>query len=616
MPGISDILDSVRVPALIKDGFIRNGRFETSSKGLIRIVGGFTVVFPVEVSGAKWAFRCWHTEMGNVRRRFQIISDYINTLASPYFCDFFYCDEGLVVDGKIYPTTRMRWVEGLPINEYIKRNVGDSEALKKLADSFVAMIEFLHEKRIAHGDLQHGNIIVNDGDIKLVDYDSMFVPGLDGYPDIIIGKGDFQHPRRKDLHISSAKLDYFSELVIYLSILALSKKPSLIDDFSIDDSLLFRSSDWENFRNTKIYQALNDICDDDVRLLLRILEDYLAEDNIDNLIPFTEQWRKRVLMPVIKTFSCGRVDGLVYRNVESTILWDVENVSAVYVDGEKMAPGQQSVSRKFSKDTDIVIRAQNGLHTVEQRKHIQVLELPVITITADKEKLKRSIGVVESAVLSWNVNNAHSVSLKCGEKKLSTKKAATGFRITPKSDSTYDIVVVGLDRETEFRESIDILVRDAAEIELTSDKMFTLPGVPVTISWNAKHVKSAKLNGTNVPCKGTTVVTPNSDEEYTLLVENEFGEASEKIKVRILPLPVVKSVLVDTPKIDRTVSIYYSSPHFEALPELPVIETDFAKLDVPSIPDIKSSGLFVELPTIPKLKLSQRISRFIKNIIK
>ena len=170
MPSISEILDSVSVPALIKDEVIRNGNFEKSSRGVIYYSGGFTVVFPVYSNGHKWAFRCWHTEMGNVRKRFKVIADYVNQLNSSYFCNFYYCDSGLIVDGKVFPTTRMDWINGKTINQYIAKNAEIKELMLILADKFLRMTDSLHKYHIAHGDLQHGNIIITDtGDIKLVD---------------------------------------------------------------------------------------------------------------------------------------------------------------------------------------------------------------------------------------------------------------------------------------------------------------------------------------------------------------------------------------------------------------------------------------------------------------
>lgn len=613
MPAISEILDSVLVPNLIRDSVIKTGTFTRNAKGLQYYSGGFTVVFPVTVQREKWAFRCWHSDLGNVRKRFKTVSDYINQLNSPYFCDFYYCDEGIVVEGKIYPTTRMKWVEGKTINQYIIDNVNDSNCLLALASEFITMIDFLHENKIAHGDLQHGNILIQDGKIKLVDYDSIFVPGLEGGSDIIIGKEDFQHPKRKDLKIASAKLDYFSELVIYLSIIAIAKNPSILNKYSIDDSLLFHASDWSDFKNSKIYADLINK-DDDITLLMHILEEYLEQDDIDRLEPFTDLWRNRLKEPIIKTFVCGSVDGIVFKGEETEIVWDVENASEQFIDNLQIPIDTKSAKRIFTHDVSIKLTLHNGLHTISETRQIRVVDKPIIKFSAGKTKLKKKKNGIEQTMLKWSVSNAQSVSLICGAEILSTDTSSRVFKVNPTKDSTYELIAVGLDGETKFGQSINLIVREPADVVFETDKNFTLPGVPITLSWSVSNAKSVYLSGTKVPNVGKSSFTPNKDTKYRLMVEDVFGRNDYFVEIKMLPLPVVKSILVNTPNIERALGIQYQTPHFERVPEIPSIETEFVKLDVPMIPSLKQNGLFVELYN-PQKSLSQRLSKFFKRLI-
>lgn len=615
MPSISEILESVLVPALIKDEVIRNGNFEKSSRGSIYYTGGFTVVFPVLANGKKWAFRCWHTEMGNVRNRFKIISDYINQLNSSYFCNFYYCDSGLIVDGKVFPTTRMDWVNGKTINQYIVENANNKELLLSLAKNFLKMTDSLHKYHIAHGDLQHGNIIITDtGEIKLVDYDSLFVPGLEEESDIIIGKAEYQHPKRKQVKITSEKLDYFSELVIYLSILAIAHKPSIIQDFSIEDSLLFQSNDWYDFDNSPICAALKNIGNNDIDLLIDILTDYLNESDINNLRPFSEIWRDLQKKPVIHSLICGNVDGVVFRGVETLISWQADNVSKVFINSEELPSGQSSYKMTFTGDAEILLVIKNGLHTIERRKLIKVIEAPVIQFTVDKHKLKKTSNGTESATLSWSVSNAYSVELKCGSKTLSNDTSRVNYVVSPKVDSKYELVVIGLDKKTIFKSENSIIVREPANVIFDADKLFTLPGVPVTISWDVSRAKNVRLNNNNVEITGKASFVSNNDVHYVLTYEDDFGTSSSEITVRMLPLPVIKSVLVDTPNINNAVGIQYSAPQFHEIPIIPSIETAFASLKMPEIPSLNDSGFNITLPETPKTKLSKKIARLLKTI--
>ena len=196
------------------------------------------------------------------------------------------------MNGESLPITRMRWVEGKNLKKYICAHYRESERIRDLAYSFQEMVVSLHRNHIAHGDLQHGNIIVSDsGQLFLVDYDSMFVPSMGaGFPDFIKGLKDYQHPSRNRNKYSSEKLDYFSELVIYLSLLAISEKPSLFGKYNVEDSeaLLFKVTDYGDLRSSEVYRDLSGLSDT-VRHYLCILEAYLKENDINALYPFTSE---------------------------------------------------------------------------------------------------------------------------------------------------------------------------------------------------------------------------------------------------------------------------------------------------------------------------------------
>ncbi len=122
MPTIPSIRTSVENKSvLILDEHAKNGTFRRDARGrLIAYTGGFSVVFPYEASdGTKWAFRCWHSDINNTQRRYELISEAIQKAHLAFLCDFDYIEKGINVEGTIYPTTRMRWIEGVTIKEYI-----------------------------------------------------------------------------------------------------------------------------------------------------------------------------------------------------------------------------------------------------------------------------------------------------------------------------------------------------------------------------------------------------------------------------------------------------------------------------------------------------------------
>src|SRR5690606_36888343 len=110
------------------------------------------------------------------------------------------------------------------------------------ADNFLKMCQDLRENQISHGDLQEGNILVGEkGAIKLVDYDSICIPEIVGQKELVTGLKAYQHPSRFKGGKASLKVDYFSELVIYLSLLIIAEKPVLWGKYQVKDTqyLLF-----------------------------------------------------------------------------------------------------------------------------------------------------------------------------------------------------------------------------------------------------------------------------------------------------------------------------------------------------------------------------------------
>ena len=293
MANPADIVDIIQAPVLIKDDFIKSGTLVLDEKGNpVHYTGGFAIVFPFIVNGKMWAFRCWYNSIGNIGKRLKILSEELDKIHLPYFCKFQYVDKGIVCDGNICPTTRMMWVDGQNIKDFICTHASSPVILKKLANSFKRMCIELHKNHIAHGDLQHGNIIVNSkGEIFLIDYDSIFLPALEGEKDIITGLPAYQHPSRirNENEFANEKLDYFSELIIYLSIIAIADDPSLINDYSVksSDCLLFCREDYKNLKESGIYKRLSSM-GGGIPSLLGILVDYLSQKNISDLVPFED----------------------------------------------------------------------------------------------------------------------------------------------------------------------------------------------------------------------------------------------------------------------------------------------------------------------------------------
>lgn len=283
---VGEYKDSIMVPALIKAQKLSGGKPELYDDEPIMYVGGFCVVFPYIKNSTKCAVRCWHQYLDGAQERTRKIADYLSKINLPYFVGFEYIDDGIATSNGVMPLVVMDWVDANPLKDYIEKNLYNTDALKKLADNFLTMVKALHENSISHGDLQHGNIMVKDnGEIILVDYDSMYVPALNGYKNVIAGLAGYQHPARFSQKNISPKSDYFSELVIYTSILALIEEPSLWNDLQMKDTetMLFSSEDISSNGYADIFNRISKY--DSLSPLVDALRNSLTLSSIEDLSP-------------------------------------------------------------------------------------------------------------------------------------------------------------------------------------------------------------------------------------------------------------------------------------------------------------------------------------------
>ncbi len=252
-PTPQDYSEAVQHPALnFGNPEIKSGQVEITALGLPRPrSGNFATVFKIKCKERDWAVRCFLRQVTDQRERYAAISKDLAPLKMPYMVGFQYIPEGILVKGKWYPILKMEWAEGELLDKFVHEHLHDSSGLQKLAERWVTMVQALEKAGIAHGDLQHGNILVFNNELKLIDYDGMFVPTLKGSASNELGHANYQHPSRKAKDFR-ADIDRFSAWVIYLSLVAFSIDPSLWEQANGgDECLLLRKEDFQNPNSSK-----------------------------------------------------------------------------------------------------------------------------------------------------------------------------------------------------------------------------------------------------------------------------------------------------------------------------------------------------------------------------
>lgn len=206
--------------------------------------GQFALTYKAKTQGQQLAVRVFREAPEDIKSRYVAISKALARDTSGFFVNFEYVEGGLTVRGKKYPFIQMDWIEGDTIITHVEKTLRNSLALNELKSEVSRLATHLEDTTMSHGDLQHGNILIQNGRIRLVDYDGMFVPGMTSNTSFELGHRNYQHPKRGYNHVGPS-LDRFSLIVFDLCLEALSLEPDLFRRYNIGENLLFTDDDYK-----------------------------------------------------------------------------------------------------------------------------------------------------------------------------------------------------------------------------------------------------------------------------------------------------------------------------------------------------------------------------------
>jgi hypothetical protein len=298
-PQIVDYNEAVQNPATaFRDAELRRGRIRQNALGLPLVLsGGFALAYRMEAPRRSLAVRCFHRRIDAGEQKYAALARAVAALNSRYFVEFEYLVEGIRIRGGFHPIVKMEWAEGDPLGIWLDDRSRDRAALQWLRGQFAELAEFLEQQRIAHGDIQNGNVIVAPDGLRLVDYDGVYVPGMPAGFASESGHKHFQHPGRSTAHFGP-DIDRFSFIAVDLSLAALIEDPSLHRRFRQGgETILFRANDFVDPDHSEIFRLLGQnprlrsaahnfaaICQGDIAAVPR-LADFRADRGIPRAAP-------------------------------------------------------------------------------------------------------------------------------------------------------------------------------------------------------------------------------------------------------------------------------------------------------------------------------------------
>lgn len=248
--------------------------------------GSYAVVFKANKNGKNYAIRCFlSTEQENINR-YQSICNYLKTINEKWKTDIDFLNNEIEVKGNRYPVLIMEWIDGVLINQFVTDNLQNNNILSELQNQLVEISDSLESYQIGHGDLQCGNIIVqkigSDFQVKLIDYDGMYIPQFGNSRSLENGRSEFQHPKRTKLDFSPV-MDRFSFWVMLTALEALKYDKSLWREvmqggFNTLDNFLFTIKDFTNPFQSNLFNRLKQLNSNSVNFYTEKLKQFCLND--------------------------------------------------------------------------------------------------------------------------------------------------------------------------------------------------------------------------------------------------------------------------------------------------------------------------------------------------
>jgi len=256
----------------VNDPDIRGGKLSHDSRPLRLNVstGRYVTVYRI----SDWVVKCFVTNSitgklaieppPDIHERYQEINDYLGKHISQlsFIVPQIWIDRGIKINGQDWPFIKSAFIWPVQtIGQFLEARLADRAMMTALSKQWLTLINTFESLHIAHGDLDATNILVC-GDypkviLKLVDFDSMYVPNLHGRTLYEQGHEHFQ-PIHQGLRAFNDEMDRFSALVIYLSLIALADDPQLWTKCKAneDAKMLLGADDYRTLRNSKSYNLL------------------------------------------------------------------------------------------------------------------------------------------------------------------------------------------------------------------------------------------------------------------------------------------------------------------------------------------------------------------------
>ena len=538
--------------------------------------GNRAIVFKVKEFDQLKALKLFTTENKSLFKRYQQIIDAISLFQNEYFVRLKFVENLIYVkvDGQneednLFPGLIMDWVEGVTLGTKIKILclANDIQSLRIIAENFKALSKYLLNIKFAHGDLKHDNILVdNELNLRLVDYDGIFIEDFACQKSPELGTESFQHPLRSNSDFNQS-IDDFSILTINTSLLSLIEDCKLFEKYNDQQNLLFKHSDFLDPNNSLLFKELERF--PKIKPYLFFIKQSLNSNriNVPNLLEIlNEQFPK----PRISIFSTPEIN-LV--GDKTNIIWSTENCSFVRINGEEQNSISGSKDFKLEIRNDLFFEFGNEVETLNTTYQIECnLRQEILFFNAEQSDVKFD----KDIELKWSVKHFKKIFLKYDNSEIDVSGLTTLKIKNPGKSTSFRLVVLALSTSFVLEKKVEIKVFQPIQLNVKLDKKVTFPQRPVNIQLSAKNAQKITLlpEGRDITNKKTIQVRTDTFLEFSIIAENACYQSIFNGEISTVPIHKFDRNLVQLPIIN----ISLPAPKFQKLNLEKPYDSNFEKV--------------------------------------
>jgi len=352
--------------------------------------GAYAVVFKATDYNNVFAIRCFLSAENETLNRYKSICAYLKNCQSKWKLDCEFLENELEFKNTLFPILKMEWMNGILINQFISNNLTNNLFLTNLQIQLVEISNDLEDKKIGHGDIQCGNIIVigdsSNFQIKLIDYDGMFIPEFSNLKSIEKGRSEFQHPRRS-VNDFNCEIDRFSFWVILTAIEAIKFDKNLWLEvmqggFNTLDNFLFTMQDFLNPNNSLLFNRLYKLNSSTLNFYLDNLK-FFCLGNISSVIkPEIFSQTSEIRNLIIPSEHLKYIPNLTIQEIavksggNYKIQSNIENVTVLTSSFKKLGITPLELEKNEFEGKTILIT--NGIETKRITLNSQQIELNIL----------------------------------------------------------------------------------------------------------------------------------------------------------------------------------------------------------------------------------------------